>query len=179
MALNFNDLPNEKPAGGNFPIIEDKYCIATIKSAEAGVSTGANTSGQPVLKIQFDCVSFDGLTQIKIWDNFYESEKPLLRYKLRQFIIALGLHLAGTFELKDIAKIVVNKKLIIAIKTEQNGSYPARNVVDAFDDSIFYPMSELANLKGDDGIAPFDASDSEPVQETAQTASADIGSDNY
>jgi hypothetical protein len=181
MALNFNDLPQDRPAGGQFPNITDKYCRAKVHSANASVSTGANTKGQDKLDIVFDCVSFDGTVTTKIWDSFYESEKPLLRYKLRQFILALGLKLQGEFTMRDLAKIVPNKELILATKTEDNTKGGLKNVVDAYDDGIFYPMSELANLKGEaseDGIPPFTAADGEtPFDTTA--APTTTGSDQY
>jgi hypothetical protein len=180
MALNFNELPQDKPAGGAFPNITDKYCFATIHSATAGVSTGANTKGQAKLDIVYDCTSFDGTVTTKIWDTLYESEKPLIRYKIRQFILALNLKLKGSFTMADLAKIVVNKKLILATKTEDNTKGGLKNVVDAYDDGIFYPMSELANLKGEtseDSIPPFDALDGDNGVEDESPFST--GSDSY
>jgi hypothetical protein len=177
MALNFNELPQGRPAGGQFPVISDNYCISTVHSAVAGVSTGANTKGQPKLDIVFDAVSFDGTVRTKIWDTLYESEKPLLRYKVRQFILALGLKLNGSFTMADLAKIVGNKQLISATKLEDKPSGGQKNVIDAYDDGIFYPMSDLATLKGEDpeAIAPFNA----PDGETPFSGSESTGSDSY
>ena len=167
MAMNFNELPAEKPESN---LIRENYAIAKISSAVAGVGTGPNTKGQPCLKLTLDCRTFDGSVTAKVWETLYESDKALLRYKIRRFIEALKLQLVGEFTMNDLAKVVNGKELIVALKVEQNPGYAPRNVVDVFDDNIFYPMSELGTLSGateePDGTPVFNAQDAEPDDET-------------
>ena len=95
---------------------------------------------------------------VTIFDNFFDSDKSLPRFKLAQLIRATKIPLTGSFDLKDLPKIIVGKELMAAIKQEQNEGYAARNVVNAFDDDIFTPLEETAtsNTPPSDGDVPFD-----------------------
>ena len=139
MALNFNDLPASRPAGGSsndilfeagkYPGIVKGATITTGPSGEYLVvrSTLLNPQGQ-------ETTIFDKL--------FYNNDKPLPRYKVAQFLRAINVMPQGDFEMKDLVKVLPGRKFIAAIKVEQNPGYSPRNEVDVFDDDIFYPIGE-------------------------------------
>jgi len=79
----------------------------------------------------------------------FDSEKEFLRYKLQRFLTALRLDLKGTFELKDLCKLINNKQLIVdvAIEDAKDGN-PERNTINSFDHEIYYPINEWVALVG-------------------------------
>lgn len=137
MAINFDELPQDKPQG--FEVLPEGTYLAVVK--EASMKSGKSGNGdymQVVLKITAD----DGKT-ILVFDNFFDSDKPLPRYKLGQFMRALKINMHGNFELVDLTKVITNKSCMVALKSEQNEGYAARNVVNAFDDEIYSPANAL------------------------------------
>ena len=152
MAINFDELPQDKPQG--FDVLPEGTYPATIKSA-----TMERGKSGPYLQAQLKVVAPDGKSTI-IYDNFFDSDKPLPRYKLGQFIRALKLKLTGSFELSDLPKVIVNKTCMVAVKSEKNEGYAERNVVNAFDDNIYTPADPLnADLPETSGDTPFDTTE--------------------
>jgi hypothetical protein len=79
----------------------------------------------------------------------FDSEKEFLRYKLGRFLTALNLNLQGSFELKDLCKLVKGKQLIVDITIEEaKDGNPERNVINSFEHEIYYNISEWASLTG-------------------------------
>ena len=151
MAINFDELPQDKPQG--FEVLPEGTYPAIIK--EASMETG-KTSDTKYMKVQLKIATADGKTVV-VFDNFFDSDKPLPRYKLGQFLRALKLNLTGNFELTDLTKVIVGKSCMVALKVEQNEGYAARNVVNAFDDEIYSPVSALDAVlpETDSGEVPF------------------------
>ena len=81
----------------------------------------------------------------RIYDIIAESDKPFMQYKLQRFGQALGL-VGKSLELKDLAKIIVNKIIIFSVKTEKNEQYGDRSVIDIGDEGIYYAKSEAAKF---------------------------------
>lgn len=171
MAINFDSLPQTKPNG--FLIDKDFYKGTII---EAKMRTPKN-GGAEYLAVTFSLTDKDGNAKGKLWDNFFDIDKELPRYKLGRFITALRLPLSGSFELKDLCKIIVNKSVIVDVGVDEKNT-PPRNQVDVFNAEIYYHPSEWAALLGvaaedthtnSDAVdAPFDAEDSaEPVTDAA------------
>lgn len=152
MAINYDALPTEAPV----TLLENGKYPMTIKKAEMK----AGNNGDYLV------VTFGVDAGGNVYDNFFDSDKPLPRYKLGQLIRATKIQLHGTFELKDLAKIIVNKRVMGAVKKEQNEGYAPRNVIDAFDDQIFEPIPDTADVPftmgepAASGETPFNASDS-------------------
>jgi hypothetical protein len=92
----------------------------------------------------------------KLFDLQMESEKEFLRYKLQRFLTALNLNLSGTFEMKDLCKLVNGKKLIVDVTVEDNAQYGKRNTVNSFEHEIYYNINEWASLNAAP-MDPFDA----------------------
>ena len=69
------------------------------------------------------------------------SDSDYSRYKLKRFIEALELPIKGSFELKDLTKMVQGKKLRVDVAIDDRGDQP-KAVVDIFTNEIFYPLED-------------------------------------
>jgi hypothetical protein len=166
MPINFNSLPNSNP--GALP--EKGTYYATIKKAEM---KAAKTAGKPdYLNLQLGLTKPDGKGAGTIFDIIAESENEIARYKIQRFITALQVPITGTFELKDLVKIVQNKQLIVDITIQESkDGYPAKAIVDVFSGQIYYPMSDAAQLFGAETspvIHADDAEDTTPPQDDTE-----------
>lgn len=148
MAINYDSLPSSKPQS----TLPAGYYMATIVKAE--MKRSANT-GAEYLSLQYDLNNGKGQTG-KLFDLQMESEKEFLRYKLQRFLTALNLNLTGSFELKDLCKLVNGKKLVVDVGVEENEQYGKRNTVNSFEHEIYYTINEWASLTAAP-MSPFDA----------------------
>jgi hypothetical protein len=148
MAINYDALPSSKPQS----VLPSGYYMATIVKAEMKRS---NNTGSEYLSLQYDLNNGAGVTG-KLFDLQMESEKEFLRYKLQRFLTALNLNLTGTFEMKDLCKLVNGKKLIVDVTVEENAQYGKRNTVNSFEHEIYYNVNEWASLNAAP-VSPFDA----------------------
>jgi hypothetical protein len=149
MSINFNALPSDKPNALPDP---GKY-FAVIEKAEMKSST-TDPNKPDYLSITFALTNKEGKSCGKIFDILSESDKDLIRYKIQRFITALNIPITGNFELKDLTKIVVGKKLILDVtiddpkKKDPNSPYSAKAVVDVFSGMIYYPIAEASAIFG-------------------------------
>ena len=141
MALNFNDLPASKPNGDSpsSNVFEKGIYPGIAKRAEMRTSK----AGSDYLVVQIVITNEKGQTTT-IFDNFFDTDKPLPRFKLAQFLRAVGTIPSGNFELKDLVKVINNRPLSVALKIEKSDGYPDKNVVDAFDPEIYYAANQAA-----------------------------------
>lgn len=140
MAINFNSLPTEKPAQGN--VIPKGQYIGEIKKAE--MKQGKDETKPPYLNIEMNIFDEASETDMgKMWIILTESEAALPRYQLSRFIKALNLPITGEFELKDLTKMTVGKKLKLDVMPEErnDGKDPQRSIVD-ISAEVFYPITE-------------------------------------
>lgn len=140
MAINFNELPTNKP-GNNGSLIAAGNYIAEIKKAE--MKQGKDETKPPYLNMMMEIT--DPASQAKVGNIFCiltESDRDFPRYMLMRFITALKLPITGAFELKDLTKMIVNKKLRVDICPEEtdNGESPQRSIVDIKSGELFYPL---------------------------------------
>lgn len=140
MAINFNELPDNKPNA----IPEKGTYYATITKVQ--MTQGKDLSKPPYLDLTLTLTKENGEAAGKVFDKIVESEHEVVRYKLKRFIQALEIPLTGSFELRDLAKIIINKKLIVDITKEENTGYAPKAVVDVFSNKIYYPMSEASEI---------------------------------
>lgn len=142
MAINFDALPTDKPNA-----IPDKGSyIATIEKAE--MRNPKDPKKPAYLSLTYVLKDASGKFAGKLFDGIYESDHDLMRYKLMRFITALEIPLTGSFELKDLCKIIQNKTFIVDITKEDKEGQPPRAVVDIFTNQIYYPMSEASEIFG-------------------------------
>ena len=111
MAINMNSLPTEKPSMSS--VIPKGCYIAKIVKAEMKTPRSGKADYFSAECDITDPVSNTGMG--KFWINLFESEANLPRYQLARFIRALNLNIQGEFELRDLTKMVNNKKLMVDI----------------------------------------------------------------
>lgn len=170
MAINFNSLPNTRPNQLPAP---GKY-YATIEKAE--MTQPKDPAKPPYLNLTLALQDKNGKSCGKIFrDILSESDSDIVRYKIQRFITALNIPITDVFELKDLAKVVVGKKMIVDVtiddpkKKDPNSPYAPAPVVDVFSGMIYYPLSEAATLFGTD-----------PTEEEVNAPDADdAGADTY
>ena len=154
MALNFDELPKERP--NNFPVLPNGKYPGITKKAEMRKSK----AGAYYMVVTTEYTDPETGTTVTVFDNFYTSDKPLNKFKIRQFLTAINIKPIGDFELSDVCKVIPNKKLGAALKIEKSDGYPDKNIVDVFDDEIYYKADAINTTNDDDLPFSFDAEDS-------------------
>lgn len=109
MAIMFNKIPSEKP---RTEIEPGKY-TATIIKTEVGVSKSGNNMLTITLKLDENGISFK--------EFFVEPTENFSMWKIGQLLVACGVALEGEGTLKDIAKIVMNKKVVVDVNKNDRG----------------------------------------------------------
>ena len=147
--LNLDTLPQENAFQNPDPGIY----VAKVAKAEM-VKSKPNAEGvtSEYLKVVIDLLNDAGTTKVgTVFDSQFDSDKPLLQYKIGRFIKACGIPLSGQLELKDLAKIVVGKRLIVDVKIEKSeyqGKQQEKAVVDITTNEAYWHIDELAKVKG-------------------------------
>ena len=113
MALNFDALPKERPNNNNN--VEAGRYEATVFKAE--MRDSKSTPGTQYLNVSFKTDS--GFVN----ENYFDSDKAFLQWKLGQLLIACNVRLAGEGTLKDVSKVIVGKKVMIDVVLNDKG-YP-------------------------------------------------------
>lgn len=111
MALNFDSLPKDRP--NNNSTVEAGRYEATIFKAEMKESK----AGNPYLNVSFKTDA--GFVN----ENYMESDKSFVLWKLGQLLIACNVKLEGEGTLKDVSKVIVGKKVMIDVVLNDKG-YP-------------------------------------------------------
>lgn len=140
MGINFDSLPNNKPV----TVIPKGRYLAKIEDAQ--MKTGKDTSKPDYLNLKYSLKTIDGKNVGTLFDIIAESEHSLMQYKLKRFLIATGITFTGSFELKDVQKIVIGKEFIVDTTIDVKENQPDRSVVDVFTGEIYYNLSEVSDL---------------------------------
>lgn len=148
MAINFDKLPDT--AGGGFAMVPEGFHKAKIIKAE--MRPARDTSLPDELNITLECYDTKGNKLGLVWDTLKDSDKQAQQYKIKRlFIDALNMDLSAMVELKDLAKLIQGKEVIVDIEhNEYNGKTSAR--VSMFNNEMYYPTSMEAELLGTGGI---------------------------
>jgi hypothetical protein len=148
--INFDSLPQENP----FSLPQADIYMAKI--IEAAMKQKKDGSGE-YLNIKLQLTDAAGKSQGSIFDILSESDSSVIQYKLGRFIRACGLPLTGSMELKDLAKLIINRDIAVDIKIDQDktGKYGDKAVVDLFTREAYYLPTEFAEIyalvhQGDD-----------------------------
>lgn len=163
MAIVFKQLAKDKPTtDATEPIVPGRY-LALIKKAEMREGNNGEYLNL-LLELQNENKKQIGT----VYDILKESQHQLQQYKLRRILIATGVFdiiKDATLELKDLLKLIQNKyiEVDVRIEPEKNG-FPAKPVVDAYKDEIYYPVSSNSNANPfqDNEINAADADEDEP-----------------
>lgn len=108
--LNFESLPKDKPSQNN--VVEGTY-KATVFKTEMRVS---KESGNEYLNVSFK-IDNGGFVN----ENYFDSDKPFLMYKLGRLLKACNVELKGNGSLKDVAKVIKGKKVVIDVIVNDRG----------------------------------------------------------
>ena len=172
MAINFDALPGSNPSGA---VVPNGTYYGTIKNPEMRVPKPKEDGsiGKPYLNFKLLLQNAKSEAVGSIYDMLSDSDHEIPRYKIRRFIEALALPITGAFELRDLAKIIDGKRLIVDIAEDKRSTTP-KSQVDTFSGDIYYPISEAANIFGNTaGVTGQDATPDTPfvVSDTPQTPS--------
>ena len=170
--INFQELPKE----GGSEVVKPGYYLAQITKAEM---RNPNSGGKAYLSLTYDLINGSGQKVGSIRDGQFDSQTNALRYKLRRFMEAHGLQTMVTFELADLAKLVLNRSMVIDIEnapdSRDKGKPLAEQRMQAqpkiFGSEIYWPAGEFQKLLQEIGQTPekvmdpedfpFDAADGE------------------
>ena len=108
--LDFNELPKDKP--NNNTVTAGTY-LATIFKTQMQVS---KTTGAEYLNVSFK-LKDGGFVN----ENYFDSDKPFIMYKLGRLLKACEVTLSGTGSLKDVAKVIKGKKVIVDVAVNDRG----------------------------------------------------------
>lgn len=155
MAINFDQLP-ESNGGSTNKIIPKGTYYASIEKTE--MKKPQDTTKPEYLNITLKVQSAQGENMGFVWDKITESTSQYVLYKLRRFIMALGVTITPglSLELKDLAKIAPGVKLLVDINQDKEN----KNQVDIFSGDVYYHISEANKIFGTDSLF-VDASDAE------------------
>lgn len=158
MAIQFDTLPKEGP----FALPKPDVYKAKIVEAEMRKAKSKNPDGTdkpPYLNLKYQLTDHDGKGCGAIFDIIAESDSSVVMYKTGRFVSACGIPLVGAMELSDIAKLVLNKEIVVDVNHDTSGSRP-RAQVDIFTREAYYPVGQfdeiysLAHIEDDDSPAP-------------------------
>jgi hypothetical protein len=158
--INFQNLPTQTP---NSLPPKGTY-MYEIESAQMRQS-----KTNDYLEIKAKLSKADGKKVATIFDRIFDIDSDIPRYKLRQFIVALRLPITGDFQLSDLTKMIVGKKILADITHEKSKDpqYPDKAVVDVFSSEVYYPLSRAVELLGEPmtsaETAAINASDAEDI----------------
>lgn len=139
--INFQNLPTRAPNS-----LPDKgVYIYTIENAIM-----RRSANNEYLEIKAVLSKSDGKKVATIFDRIMDIDSDIPRYKLRQFIQALNLPIVGEFQLSDLTKMVIGKRILADITHEKSRDpqYPDKAIVDPFSAEVYYPMSRADELLG-------------------------------
>ena len=102
--LNFERLPQNKP--NQNAVAEGRYRAEVFK-CEMRVG---KDSGNEYLNVSFK-IENGGFVN----ENYFESDKPFLLYKLGRLLNACNVQLSGEGSLRDVAKVIKGKKVNIML----------------------------------------------------------------
>ena len=126
MAIYFDKLPTDKPSSA----VEPGRYNGTVFKSEMVTSKSGNEN----LKVTFK------LDEGGFVNEFYqESEIPFIQYKIGRLLEATKVKLEGEGSLKDIAKVIANRKVMIDVGVNDRGY----NVVDySGENQGLYPVAK-------------------------------------
>lgn len=167
MAINFNTLPKDNP----FSVPDSGYYKFKIIKAEMKTPGEQAKNQKPYLNMTLALINAAGVKAGNIFDALRDSDQQVQLFKLGRFTEAIGLHLTGNVELRDLAKLVVNKEGITEIENSEDFRDKDKPVHDRrrqaqvkiFGSDAYWPLTEwdalvpdAAAAVADDGPAPWD-----------------------
>jgi hypothetical protein len=159
MAINFTQAPKDNP----FEV--PKAGFYRFKIVKAEMKTPNDKTKNDYLNLQMTLSDKNNKKVGTMFDKVYDSESSALLYKAGRLVNAVGLELSGSVELKDLAKLLVNKEGILEteVDTYNNKEYAK---VKTFGTECYWPLSELESLMGT--AQPAEAGSTEEVTDEVE-----------
>lgn len=108
--MNFDALPKDKP---NQNSVADGRYTAKVFKTEMRTSKDSNNE---YLNVSFK-IDNGGFVN----ENYFDSDKPFLQYKLGRLLNACRVTLSGEGTLRDVAKVIKDKVVIIDVAVNDRG----------------------------------------------------------
>lgn len=108
--MNFDTLPKDKP---NQNTVADGRYRAKVFKTEMRVGKESNAE---YLNVSFK-LNDGGFVN----ENYFDSDKPFLQYKLGRLLSACKVTLSGEGTLRDVAKVIKDKEVIIDVAVNDRG----------------------------------------------------------
>lgn len=108
--LNFTSLPKDKP--NNNSVAEGRYNAIVFKSE----MRKSKENNNEYLNVSFK-IDNGGFVN----ENYFDSDKPFLMYKLSRLLLACNTPLEGEGTLKDVAKVIQGKRVVIDVVVNDRG----------------------------------------------------------
>lgn len=108
--LNFEALPKDKPSQNN--VTKGRYKAKVFKTQ----MMKSKTTNEEYLNVSFK-INDGGFVN----ENYFDSDKTFLMYKLGRLLKACKVSLKGEGSLKDVAKVIANKEVIIDVDVNDRG----------------------------------------------------------
>lgn len=109
--ISFDKLPTDKP-NQNASVLPGRY-LAVITKTEMVESQKTHD--------MYLRVTFTTKDKETIQEGFFEAPKPFNMYKIGRLLKATNVQLEGEGSLTDVAKLIMNKKVIIDIDVNDKG----------------------------------------------------------
>lgn len=110
MSIQFDKLPQAKP-NQNATVNPGRYLVKITKAEMV-----ERKEASAYLRVTFTTQNKETFSE-----NFFEDNKPFLQYKIGRLLKATDVVLEGEGSLKDIGKLIVNKKAIVDIDVNDKG----------------------------------------------------------
>lgn len=172
MAIQFDKLPTSNPYG--LP----KPDIYKAKIVEAEMRSPKDPSKPQYLNLKYQLTDHNGYSKGSLYDIMSESESSVVQYKLGRFLTACGIPLVGSMELRDIAKLVNGKEIVVDVSIDESGNRP-RAQVDIFSREAYYPVEQFEEIwtlvhGADDGFEKTDMPDTATFVDVADNTPAEV-----
>lgn len=109
--MNFDALPKDKPRQNN--VTDGRYTAVVF---DAKMTPSKSTPGTEYLNVSFK-LDKGGFVN----ENYFDSDKPFIMYKLGRLLKACDVTLSGTGSLKDVAKVIKGKNVIVDVAVNDRG----------------------------------------------------------
>lgn len=164
--LNFSQLPQSNPYANSLP----DAGVYRAKITEAEMRKPKTDATKPdYLNLKLSLFNKDGSDAGTVYDIISESDSQLVQFKAARFVRACGIPLVGSMELRDLAKLVVGKQIVVDISHDKRSDTP-RAQVDLFSREAYYLPTEYDTIYAIANPAP--ATEEEQADFVASNASA-------
>lgn len=169
MAINFTQAPDSNP-------FEVKPGFYKFKIQKAEMKTPKDTNKKDYLAMRLALSDINGKKKGMMFENIYDSDAPALMFKAKRLILAIGLDLTGSVELKDLAKLLPGKEGVLEAEVAKDMNNRDQIRVKTFGSECYWPLSDAKELMGEaaqdsdtDGDEPFVFDEESPEDDTTET----------